>query len=247
MKYLSNCLIISMLLLAGGLSAQQYRLRADLGASGAFNSLQKGELSAAIGLEALINLSPRTFLVPEAGLQQVHISHDGVSPPDRFILGSIPISFFNTEAYEMKRTSAYVGLGVERHLHRFRVHLFGRAVKGVSDQITFREDTDFQGGTQPNSIFSVTVKPGEVFSQGMQSGTLSYSQDITFFTGLSVRFDLAKNFDLGVAYLQSIGAPQLERRVISFCENCPTSFDNDPERSIGSETNTISISGRYKF
>lgn len=236
-----------MLLLAAGLSAQQYRLRVDLGVSGAFNFLQTGKPSAAIGLETLISLSPRTFLVPEAGLQQVHIFHDGVSAPDPFIFGSIPIRFFNTEAYEMKRTSAYVGLGIERHLHRLRIHLFGRVVKGLNDQIIYREDTDFQGGTRPNSLFSVTVKPEEVFSQGMQSGTLRYSQDITFFTGLSVRFDLAKNFDLGIAYLQSIGAPQLERRVVSFCDNCPTSLDNEPIRSIGSETNTVSISGRYKF
>ncbi|MFK8161537.1 MAG: hypothetical protein AB8H12_03655 [Lewinella sp.] len=87
MKYLCNCLIFSFLFLATGLSGQQYRLRLDLEMSGVFNSDQDISPVVAASLEALINLSPRTFLVPEAGVQLMHISNTEFVAAPLFIPG----------------------------------------------------------------------------------------------------------------------------------------------------------------
>lgn len=246
MKYLYHCLIISSLLLATGeLSAQEYRVRFDLGATGVFNSFQIARPTAALGLEALFNVSPRTFIVPELGVQQTHIFHDGLRPPPPFIAGQRPIEAFSEESYEMKQTSAYLGLGMEQHVHRFRFQVYGRMAKRLADRVIFRESIDFQVSGRPENLFSVSVRPGEVFTQDIQQGTLRYSQELSFHTGLSVRFDLTEGFELGVAYLHAVGYPRLERRVISFCENCPVNPDTTPERSIDAVTNSFSISGRY--
>ncbi|MFT5998072.1 MAG: hypothetical protein ACI81P_000519 [Neolewinella sp.] len=81
----------------------------------------------------------------------------------------------------------------------------------------------------------------------MQSVTLRYSQEFTFHTGLSARFDLSEGVELGMTYLHAIGHLQLERRIISFCENYPVNPDNAAVRSVGAETNTVSISSRLTF
>ncbi|WP_026231922.1 hypothetical protein [Neolewinella persica] len=247
MKYLYQFLIISFLFLAGDLSAQQYRLRLDVGTSGVLKNDQLVTPAATLGLEMLINLSPRTFLIPEAGLQQTHIFHEEFRAADLFFIGQIPVDFFNTESYKMNQTGAFVGLGLERHLHRVRLQLFGRAVRRIAGQVTYNESINFQRGSRPENNFSVTVKPGEVFSQDMQLGTLRYSHEFTFQGGISVRYDLTEGCELGLVYSHGIGNSQLERRVISFCENCPVSPEAEPERSVAAQTNTVSVTGRYTF
>ena len=247
MKYLSHCLIVSFLFLAGSLSAQQYRLGLDFGTSGMFNMDQLTSPVATVGLEALINLSPRTFLVPEVGVQQTYISHVGFTAPDLVFAGFIPVDFSNVEAYKMKQTNAFMGLGLEKHLYRVHIQVFGRVMTSIAERVTFSETTNFQGSGRPDNEFSVTVKPGEVFVQDMQSGTLRYNNKFTFQSGLSVRYALTKGFELGVSYAHAIGNTELERRVISFCENCPVDLEASPERSVSAQTNTVSISGRFTF
>lgn len=247
MKHLSYSLIVSFLFFAGGLSAQQYRLRADLGTSGTFNSAQISTPVASLGLEALISLASRTFLVPEVGLQHTHITHKGIQAPNTFIPGQAPVSFFDLEFYKMRRTSAFVGVGLERHLRRVRLQVFGRVMKRMADRVTFGDRTNFQNVDRPDNVFTVKVKPGEAFSQDMQTGTLRYSQELTFVTGLSVRFDLSEGIELGLSYLHALGNSALERRIISYCENCEVNPDADPVRSVASEVNTISVSSRVAF
>jgi hypothetical protein len=247
MKYLYHCLIVSFLFLTGGLSAQQYRLRADLGTSGTFNKAQITAPVASLGLEALISLSSRTFLVPELGLQHTHITHKELQAPTTFIPGQAPISFFNFEFYKIRRTSAFVGVGLERHLHRVRLQVFGRVMKRMADRVTFSQRTNFQDDNRPDNVFTVKVKPEEVFSRYSQTGTLRYSQELTFVTGLSARFDLSEGIELGMSYLHALGNSALERRIISYCENCEVNPDADPVRSVASEVSTVSISSRFTF
>ncbi|MEM9929975.1 MAG: hypothetical protein AAF840_09165 [Bacteroidota bacterium] len=248
MKHLLAFLFAFLFAWGANLSAQTFRVRAELGAAGVLDISQSVGHSAEIGLETLIPLSPRTFLVPEAGIQFRSYTLNRVDNFPLDIIGQIPVNFIANEEYQINRSAAMVGLGIEQHLDRLRIQVGTRVAHRLSDRITFSETEVFNPiNSRLDNVFSVTVDPAEQFTQGMQTGTISFNNQIILSSGLSIRYDLTGNFELGFSVWRTIGNNRLERRVISFCEGCPVDENNPPEVDLPAGTTVLQLSSRFTF
>ncbi len=247
MKYLYLYFIALLLGLSLGLSAQRYRLRAELGTAGIFTASQLAGPTAALGLEALVPLAPRTFLVPAAGGQFTSLRHNSNNDFPILFVGQLPVDFNTRENLQVRRIEATAGLGLEQHLDRWRVQVYGQANYRLHDRITYTHEDIFSGANRPDNVFEATVRPGERFQENMQTGTIRYNNRINLATGLSLRYDFTGQFELGFSLWRTLGNYQLERRIISFCENCPINEEAEPENRLPAGATVLQISSRYSF
>lgn len=247
MKYL---ITLSLLLLASLLSAQDFRLLADGG--GLFPSEGHNRIGSSghFGMEMLVPVAPATYLTVEGGLS--HRSHRLVppifdpftEPGGGFVLGDLAVRFTEGESYRVRSVSVVSGVGIEQHVNRFRAQLSGRVAYRVSEKIQFREETVFSRN-RPMNVFEAEVASGERYQQGVQTGQVDLNTDWRFQLGTSVRYSLSKRLEVGLATYYDLGNYRVERRTVSFCENCPVDVRVAPERSIKNRGIELLLSTRY--
>lgn len=246
-------LLLSLLILSAGLglSAQDFRLRADLGSSGQlFNNSHPGP-AANLGLEFIAPISARFFFTQEIGMQYTDFTYstdrmnvfDGF--PEGIIVGQVTVDFNSIETYRIQRTEAYFGFGLEQHLNRLRLQVSSRVAYRLADQLEFSERTLFLTMNRPDDVMTISTKAGEEFSQDSQTGRMDFDHRIQYQAGASVRYDLNGRLEVGVSAMHYLGNYRLQRRVISFCEGCPVNNDNRPERVVKSGMFQLQFSARY--
>jgi len=235
------------------LSAQNFRLLADGG--GLFPSDSRNDIgsTAHLGLEMLLPLATETYLTIEAGA--AYRSHRLASPlfdpftdPNgNLIIGDFVTIFTEAESYRVRSQYIVSGVGIEQQVNRLRAQLSGRVSYRVADRIRFREETIFENNTRPINEFDIEVDAGETFAKGMQTHRIDQNKRWLFQLGTSVRYALTKRLEVGLATYYDLGNYRVERRVLSFCDNCPIANPDDvtPERSVKNRGIELLLSTRF--
>lgn len=237
-----------LVLLAGTtLSAQNLRFLADGG--GIFPSENRNGIGATghLGLELLVPVAPETYLTFEAGTSyRSHriLSNAANFDAEPFINGLRIASFAEFETYRAKSHFLISGVGIEQHVNRLRAQLSGRIGYRVSEQVNFREETVFDAG-RPMNVFDVEVASGERFAKGMQTHQIDLNKPWRFQLGTSVRYALTKRLEVGLSTYYDLGNYRVERRIVSFCDNCPVNANAAPERSIRNRGIELLLTTRY--
>jgi len=248
-------ILILCLLTAGGitsLSAQTFRLLTDGG--GLFPTESHNDIGGTghLGLEMLVPVASETYLTLEASM--AYRSHRLASPlfdpftepGGGFVLGDFVARFTEAESYRVRSQHVVTGVGIEQQINRLRVQLSGRVGYRLADRVRFREETNFTSN-RPINEFEIEVAPGESFAKGMQTHRIDLNKRWRFQLGTSVRYALSKRFEVGLATYYDLGNYRVERRIVSFCDNCPvaTPADVTPERIVKNRGIELLLSTRF--
>jgi len=243
---------IILLLLIGTttVAAQDFRLLAEGGIIYPTENGNKNGTSGRFGLEMLVPVAPGTYLTVEAGAgYRAHTLLDNAANFDAEpLINGIRIinDFAEFESYEARSQFLTTGIGIEQHVNRLRVQLSGRVGYRLAEQVRFREATVFSGN-RPMNVFDVEVASGETFTKGMQTHRIDFNKRWRFQLGTSVRYALTKRLEVGLATYYDLGNYRVERRVVSFCDNCPVAAPDEvtPERSVKNRGIELLLSTRF--
>lgn len=236
-----------------GLLAQDFRVLADGGGVVPSENRDETGISSRLGLEMLVPVAPETYLTVEAsmGYRANRITapiFDPFTDPRGIIIDGLSIGPRFTEAESYRILSQYLvtGVGIEQHVNRLRAQLSARVGYRFKEQVRFREATVFSGN-QPMNIFEASVASGERFDQGVQTQQIDLNKRWRFQLGTSVRYAPTKRLEVGLATYYDLGNYRVERRIVSFCDNCPIDDDVGPERSVKNRGIELLLSTRYQL
>jgi len=245
---MKHLLIFLTLALSTAMTAQSFRLLADGGIIAPTENGNKNGITSHLSLEMLVPVATETYLTIEAGasyrsqlLLDQATNFDAVPFPNGIIIGN---RFTELETYRVSSQHFVSGVGIEQQVNRFRVQLSGRVGYRLAEQIRFREETLFSG-SQPMNQFDAEVVSGETFAKGMQTHRIDLNKRWRFQLGTSVRYTLTQRLEIGLASYYDLGNYRMERRVVSFCENCPVNDDAEPERSVKNRGIELLLSTRF--
>lgn len=242
-------LIVLFFFISAGLSAQSFRLLADGGTILSAESHNKNGATGHFGLEMLVPVAPRTYLSLEVGAgYRSHLLLDPTPGADTepFINGIRLTRFAEFATYQVRSQNILTGVGIEQHINRFRAQLSGRIGYRFAEEIRFREETIFSG-SRPMNVFDVEVASGEQFQQDVQTGQIDLNKRWRFQLGTSIRYGLTKRLEIGLATYYDLGNYRIDRRIVSFCNTCPTTNINSLERSVKNRGIELLLSTRYQL
>jgi len=245
-----NFILLSLLLGTATLTAQNFRLLADGGLISPIENENEDGITGHFGLEMLVPIAPETHLTIEAGASfRSHLlldqatNFDVVPFPNGIIIGN---RFTELETYRVSSRHLISGVGIEQQVNHFRVQFSGRVGYRLAEQVRFREETVFVG-SQPMLQFDAEVASGEDFAKDMQTHRIDLNKRWRFQLGTSVRYALTKRLEIGLASYYDLGNYRMERRIVSFCNNCPVANPDDvsPERSVKNRGIELLLSTRF--
>lgn len=241
--------ILVLLFLIGNiapLSAQDFRLQMDAGVAGLRENQSVGP-AASLGGEFMFTLSPKTLLTAGFDFAYVGLTAESPGIPPNVIPGQFPITFERTETYRLRRTEVGLSIGAEQDIGRLRVQLLGRLSHYLVNNITYTRRLDFFGPDRPDNSITVKVTEGELFEQDIQTMRIDLSTDYQIQAGLSVRYKLGKDFEVGLTGLRTLNTVLLEQYVTRYCANCPELDEPSRVQTSAAATWQLQMSTRYYF